>query len=258
MTTVAVIIARSGSKGLENKSMQLLAGKPLIAWTIEHALGSQAVDHVVLSSDCPQIRSVAARYGIIRYERPADRSTDSTTIDDGARHGIECWEAQFNAMCDYAVILYGNVPLRPVNLTDLAMKKMIETEADSVQSVCPVGKMHPFWMKKLAGPTEDVLQMYEDNCIYRRQDLPPIYMPDGGVIAVTRKNLFNVDPADPHAFLGNDRRAIKTQPGQVVDVDDRVDLALAAAVLKVLYTDFVAEPPPGSAWSERFAGRAVG
>ena len=238
--------------------MQSLAGKPLIAWTIEHALGSQTVDHVVLSSDCPQIRSVAARYGIIRYERPADRATDSTTIDDGARHGIECWEAQFNTTCDYAVILYGNVPLRPVNLTELAMKKMIETEADSVQSVCPVGKMHPFWMKKLAGPAEDILQMYKDNSIYRRQDLPPLYMPDGGVIAVTRKNLFNVDPAEPHAFLGSDRRAIKTQPGQVVDIDDLVDLALANALLKVRYADLVSETSPESAWPEQSTCRAVG
>ena len=230
-TRLAVIIARKGSKGLPNKSMQPLAGKPVIAWTFEHALGCKLIDQVVLSSDCPQIRAAGRDYGITAYERPAHRATDTTTIDDGARHGVECWEADHGGQCDYAAILYGNIPLRPADLTDRAMQKLIETEADSVQSVHPVGKTHPFWMKKLTGPFEDRLEMYEDNRVYRRQDLPPVYMLDAGVLAMTRANLFNVDPAEPHNFLGRDRRGIVTRPGQVVDVDDEIDLALAQVLL---------------------------
>jgi N-acylneuraminate cytidylyltransferase len=58
--SLAVIIARKGSKGLPNKAMQHLAGKPLVAWAIEHAMGSKRVDQVVLSSDCDDILSVGA------------------------------------------------------------------------------------------------------------------------------------------------------------------------------------------------------
>lgn len=232
MTTLAVIIARSGSKGLHNKAMQPLVGKPVIAWTIEHALGCRRVDHVVLTSDCAQTLDVGRGYGIFCYKRPPHRAADTATIDDGVRHGVECWEAEHATTCDYVAIHYGNIPLRPHDLSDRALLKLLETEADSVQSVYPVGKMHPYWMKRLAGPFDDVLEMYEENRVYRRQDLPPVYMLDAGVLAVTRANLFHVDPNQPHAFLGRNRRAIVTQPGEVVDVDDELDLAIAELLLK--------------------------
>lgn len=231
-TTLAVIIARAGSKGLANKSMKPLAGKPLVAWTIEHALGSKRVDHVVLTSDGQDILDVGRRYGILTYQRPAHRASDTATIDDGARHGVECWEAQFGRPCAYVAILYANVPLRPKDLTDRALTKLVETEADSVQTVYPVGKMHPLWMRKLTGPFGDVLENYQPNEIYRRQDLPPVYMLNSGVLAVTRASLFNVDPAHPHAFLGTDRRAIVTAPTDVVDVDDELDLIVAEAIVQ--------------------------
>lgn len=231
MNSLAVIIARAGSKGLPNKAMQPLRGRPLIEYTIEHALGSKRVDQVVLSTDSDEILGVAERYGIHHYKRPPHRASDTATIDDGARHGVECWEEEFGRQCRYVGILYGNIPIRPTDLTDRALLKLIETEADSVQSVYNVGKMHPLWMKKLSGTFGDVLEMYEPNRIYRRQDLPPVYMLDAGILAMTRTSLFNVNPAEPHNFLGTDRRAIVTRPGDVVDVDDALDLALAEALM---------------------------
>jgi CMP-N-acetylneuraminic acid synthetase len=231
MTTIAVIIARAGSKGLKNKSMRLLAGKPLVAWTIEHALASRRPDAVVLSSDGDDILEIGKSFNIFTYKRPPERCGDNATIDDGARHGVECWEAAHGKTTQYAAILYGNVPLRPADLTDRALTKLIETEADSVQTVYPVGKMHPLWMRKLSGPFEDVLENYQPNEIFRRQDLPPVYMLNSGVLAVTRHNLFNVDPAHPHNFLGTDRRAIVTRAEDVVDVDDELDLIIAEGIV---------------------------
>ena len=232
-SALAVIIARAGSKGLANKSMRVLEGKPLVAWTIEHALGSKQVSAVVLTSDGPDILDVGRHYGIHTYVRPPHRASDTATIDDGARHGVECWEDEHGRTCHYVAILYANVPIRPPDLTDRALRKLIETEADSVQTVYPVGKMHPLWMRTLSGPFEDKLENYQPNCIYRRQDLPPVYMLNSGVLAVTRTGLFTVDPENPHAFLGTDRRAIVTRPDAVVDVDDELDLIVAEGVLKM-------------------------
>lgn len=233
MTTLAVIIARAGSKGLANKNMRPLGGKPLTAWTVEHALGSKRIDDVVLTSDGEAILEIGRGYGIKTYLRPPHRATDTATIDDGARHGVECWEAEHGKQADYIAILYANVPLRPRDLTDRAIAKLIETEADSVQTVFPVGKMHPLWMRKLTGTFGDVLENYQPNEIYRRQDLPPVYMLNSGVLAVTRQNLFNVDPAHPHNFLGTDRRAIVTRADDVVDVDDELDLLMAEGILQL-------------------------
>jgi len=68
------------------------------------------------------------------------------------------------------------------------------------------------------------------NTAYRRQDLPKLFIPDGGVIALTRASLFTVVEGQPHAFLGQDRRGIVSH-GPVVDVDDAADFALAEAML---------------------------
>tara|TARA_Y100000588_G_scaffold381027_1_gene465907 strand:- start:224 stop:964 length:741 start_codon:yes stop_codon:yes gene_type:complete len=232
MTTVAVIIARAGSEGLANKSLQLLKGKPVIAWTIEHALNCRYVDAIVLSSDCPRILAVGCEYQIPVYERPAHLATNVATIDAGVRHGIECWEHESGQRCSYVAILCGNVPIRPPDLTDRVITKLKQTNADSVQSVYPVGKTHPLWMRRLSGAGGDELRMYEPNRVYRRQDLPPVYMLDAGGIVVRRECLFQVDPAEPHAFLGSDRRAIVTQPGQVIDIDTELDLALAQVIME--------------------------
>ncbi len=233
MSTLSVVIARAGSKGLPNKAMRPCCGKPLVAWTIEHARGSKLVDQVLVSSDSPEILTVGQAYDCVCYDRPAEICHDRATIDSPVRHAVARWEAETGRRADYIAIHYGNIPLRPVDLTDRALRKLIETEADSVQSVSPVGKMHPFWMKKLTGPFEDRLEMYQDNRIYRRQDLPPVYMLDAGVLAVTRANLFTVREEEPHAFLGTDRRAIVSPAGSVVDVDDATDLAIAETLMRL-------------------------
>jgi N-acylneuraminate cytidylyltransferase len=232
MPTLCVILGRGGSKGLPRKNVLPLLGKPLIAWTIEHARQSQTLDRVIVSTDDPEIAGVAVTGGVPVIERPSELAHDTATVDAAARHAVQAVEARSGSAFDAVVILYANVPLRPADLTDRAVTKLRATGCDSVQSVCPVGKMHPYWMKTLGGPAGDALHMYQDNAVYRRQDLPPVYMLDGGIIAVTRAALFTVAEGQPHAFLGTDRRAIVTGAGQVVDIDTALDLVVAQAILK--------------------------
>lgn len=229
---LVVIIARAGSKGLPNKAMAILAGRPLIAWTIDHAQASQLATGIIVSSDSPEIRSVGQSMGVDTCDRPAELASDRATIDSAVRHAVELWEQKHATAATEVVILYGNIPLRPMDLVDRALTLLATTRCDSVQSVYPVGKNHPYWMKKLSGPNQDVLEMYQPNNIFRRQDLPPVYMLDGGIIALTRQSLFDFDPTgqEPHRFLGNDRRAVVTQPGDVVDVDTPLDLMLAETI----------------------------
>ena len=166
LSRVAVIIARAGSRGLPNKAMQLLDGRPLVAWTIEHALGCREVDAVVLTTDGPDIAAVGRWFDIQVYDRPAALAADDVTIDEAARHGIRCFEQAEGRLCDHVAIMYANVALRPHDLTDRALRKLRTTGADSVQSVYPVGKMHPLWMRTVADDTEDrrgVLGMYQPN-----------------------------------------------------------------------------------------------
>lgn len=230
--TCAIILARAGSKGLPGKNAAMVAGKPMLAWTIEHALAATRIDRVALSTDGAAMADIGRSYGLDIVERPADLAGDAATVDSAARHAVSALEKGVGSLLSCVVILYGNVPVRPADLADRALAKLIDTGCDSVQSVCGVGKMHPYWMRRLSGESGDVLTQYEPNQVYRRQDLPSVYMLDGGVIAVTRDSLFTVRDGQPHAFLGRDRRAIVTRPGEVVDVDSEIDLRVAEATLE--------------------------
>ncbi|MEM6554074.1 MAG: acylneuraminate cytidylyltransferase family protein [Planctomycetota bacterium] len=225
--TLAIILARGGSQGLPRKNALPVAGKPMLAWTIEHALNSACLDHVALSTDDDELADIARSYQVQVIKRTPELASDIAPIDAAARHAV----ASIVGFHPHIVILYGNVPVRPIDLTERAVRKLRDSQADSVQSVCPVGKHHPYWMKSLTGPDIDALEPIADNTVYRRQDLPPVFLLDGGVIAVKRESLFTIDEQQPHAFLGSNRKAITTEPGEVVDVDSETDRLVAEAIL---------------------------
>ncbi len=228
---LCIILARAGSKGLPGKNTAMIAGKPCIAWTIEAAQASDGVERVVVSSDDQDALSIARSYGCECVQRPKELGDDQATIDAAARHAFEASGSPEVPV----VILYANVPVRPASLIDDAAALLVRTGCDSVQSYAGVGKHHPWWTVRvdefgLVSPWEgDVLY---HNC-FRRQDLPAAHVPDGGVIALTVDALMRrVGACDgPHCFLGNDRRGIMTQEGDVVDIDSRIDQIVAEAIL---------------------------
>ena len=224
--TLAVVLARAGSKGLPNKNALPIAGKPMLAWTIEHALASKRIERVLVSTDGDELAQIAEQLGVEVVMRPQELASDTATVDAAARHAVN----EAFGMHEQVCLLYGNVPVRPTDLADRAIDTLESTGADSVQSVCPVEKNHPYWMKTV-DPETGGLGMFIENDVYRRQDLPPLYMLDGGVIALTRASLFRVIEGEPHAFLGKDRRSIVTQPGEVIDVDTEQGLRLAETIL---------------------------
>ncbi len=223
---LAVVIGRAGSKGLPGKNAKPLLGRPMICYTLDHALVSARVDRVIVSTDGDAIAEAARSMGVDVVMRPAELSGDTATVDSAVRHAVEA----SGSRAEIVVILYANVPVRPAELIDRAVTTLETSGADSVQSYERPGKYHPFWMVRL-GESGEVTQ-WEPNAIYRRQDLPPAFMPDGGVIAVTRQSLFTVVEGQPHAFLGRDRRGIMNPQGSVVDVDGAIDFVVAEAMLK--------------------------
>lgn len=246
MTALAIILARAGSKGVPGKNVAPIAGKPCIAWTIEHAQQSQHVSRVVVSSDDPLVLDIAAAAGCEAIDRPADLAGDTATIDDAARHALNTTN-QAAKHAGPIAILYANVPVRPADLTDRALDLLAATSADSVQSYAPVGKHHPWWTCRVddAGLVTPWQGDTLNHGVYRRQDLPPAHIPDGGVIALTRPALtleLGV-PTGPHAFLGRDRRGIQTREGEVIDIDARTDLLVADAILSERAQDKQATTP---------------
>ncbi len=219
----AVILARAGSKGLPGKNAMLLAGRPMVVHTIAHARAAALITRILVSTDCPRVRRAAEDEGVEVIDRPSELAGDTATVDAAARHALA------DDTAPIAVLLYANVFIRPPGLIDRAVRTLIETGADSVQSYAPVGKYHPFWEVTIDATGR--VAPFVPNTIYRRQDLPPVYVPDGGVIAVRREPLHDVVENQPHAFLGCDRRGILNEAGAVVDIDTRQDFLTAQLIL---------------------------
>ena len=222
---LAVIIGRAGSKGLPRKNALMVADAPMIAHTIRFARASSTIDRVIVSTDGDEIAQIAADEGVEVFMRPESVSHDTATVDSAVRHAVTA----SGSRAEIVVILYANVPVRPANLADRAIALLGATGADSVQSYYRVGKTHPYWMSQL--DSEGRVSAFVENRIYRRQELPPVFMPDGGVIAVQRASLFSPREGEPHAFFGRDRRGIENEEGAVIDVDTALDLAVAEAAL---------------------------
>jgi N-acetylneuraminate synthase/N,N'-diacetyllegionaminate synthase len=223
---LAIVIGRAGSRGLPGKNAIPLAGRPMVCRAIEAALAAASVGRVVVSTDGEEIAAAARSMGTPVIDRPRDLATDTATVADVVRHAIEAAGGDEPVI----VVLYANVPVRPAGLIDEAVQLLAATGADSVQSYSAVGKMHPHWMVALDAAGR--VRPFVESTIDRRQDLPRLFAPDGGVIAVTRAAALAPGPgAPPHAFLGADRRGLETEPGSVVDVDGPADLALAEAIL---------------------------
>ncbi|MEM1166543.1 MAG: acylneuraminate cytidylyltransferase family protein [Planctomycetota bacterium] len=237
MPALAIILGRHGSKGLPGKNIAPVAGKPCIAWTIEHAHASGGVGAVVVSCDAGPITDIASSMGTPVLERPSELAGDQATVDAAARHALEAASADHGrADLDPIVLLYANVPVRPPDLTDRAIELQAETGCDSVQSYAEVGKHHPWWTAVVddAGRVRAFDHGPLNHNVYRRQDLPPAHLPDGGVIVVTRAALTlaidEVDPG-PHAFFGRDRRGIITREREVIDIDTEADRLVADVIL---------------------------
>ncbi len=235
---LAVVIGRAGSRGLPGKNTIELAGRPMVCHTIEAARAAVTVDRVVVSTDGEAIAGAAEAMSVPVVRRPPELATDTAPVGAAVRHAVaEVWGGPGGTSGGDSggggiiVILYANVPVRPSGLIDRAVALLVQTGADSVQSYACVGRHHPCWMVTMGA--DHGVTPFLDNAIDRRQDLPSLLIPDGGVIAVTRSSLTSVPPgAGPHAFLGADRRGLETEPGEVIDVDTAHDLAVAEAMLQ--------------------------
>lgn len=232
MNVLGVILARAGSLGLPNKHLLPLLGRSVISYTFSHAHASRRLTKTALSSDCPQLRAMANNAGFEAIARPAHLATADASVQDAMLHALDAVEASGTFKADALVVLYGNCPIRGEGTIDRAIEKLAATGCDSVRTFCPVGKWHPAWMSRL--DADGNVSLLHSNSIHRRQDLEPLFLHDGGAVVVSRASMLRgrETPNDPHAFFGVDRRGIKTEQGEVVEVDHQRDLYWAEAVLR--------------------------
>lgn len=133
---LGVITARGGSKGIPEKNIKPLNGKPLISYTIKAAHGSKYLDYSLVSTDDPKIARVSRKYKArVPFMRPAELATDIAKSIPVVLHALDWLRKHKKQKYSYAMILQPTSPLRTAQDIDECIKKAVDTDADSVMSM---------------------------------------------------------------------------------------------------------------------------
>lgn len=222
---IGIIPARSGSKGLKNKNIKLLNGKPLIAYTIEAAIKSKVFDKIFVSTDSQVYAEIAKEYGAeAPFLRPAHLSGDEVATNDVVIELLERLKIQ-GLVFEYFMILQPTSPLRTSEDIKNAIKLMKEKDANAVVSLCEVDHS-PLY----TGQVPEDLRIdgfIKSDISYRRQQLPKYYRLNGAIY-LAKVDYFheyrNLYQEKCYAYLMEKKRSL--------DIDDELDFLAAVTILK--------------------------
>ena len=175
MSTTCVIGARGGSKGVSNKNIRPLLGKPLIAWSIEQALACPEIERVVVSTDSPAIAEAAREAGAeTPFMRPAELANDTAGKWEVWQHALTACEAHYGSPVDLFVDLDCTSPLRDVEDISKAISQFRASDVDAVFTVCDARK-NPYF--NMLEEDDGILRICKKlpKPIVRRQDAPCVY-----------------------------------------------------------------------------------
>jgi len=231
--TCALIPARGGSKGIPRKNLIPLLGRPMLAYSIEHALEARSVERVIVSTEDPEIAEVATRFGAeVPFVRPPQLSEDHVLDLPVFQHALAWLDENEAYRPELIVHLRPTAPIRIPGQIDEAVKKLLADErADSIRSVSQPSQ-HPYRMFHVGpdGYLEPLLgHMNPEPFTLRRQDLPPVFWYNC-VIDVTRRRTVIAK----RSMTGDRILPFAIDSRYVVDIDSPEDVAVAEARLRFL------------------------
>lgn len=229
MKATAFIFARGGSKGLPGKNIRTLCGKPLIAWSIEHALAVKRIDRVIISTDSEDIAAVARDYGAeVPFIRPAELAQDSSPEWLAWRHALNYLQESSGAFPEAMVSLPATAPLRlPIDIENC----LDEYEKDDIDMVITVTDAHrsPYFNMVKANADGTVgLVIPPTSAIVRRQDAPAVF--DMATVAYVARTEFVM--THNHTFEGR-VRAVHVPSERAIDIDTLFDFQIAECFLNI-------------------------
>jgi CMP-N-acetylneuraminic acid synthetase len=232
LKVLGIITARGGSKGIPGKNLKLLAGKPLLAYTIETARRSRALDRVILSTEDEAIAAAGRDLGCdVPFIRPLDLAQDDTPHLPVIQHATRWMEERVNYRPDAVMTLQPTSPLRTGDDIAAAVELLERSGADSVLSVNEVPvHAHPMRALRLDDAGNAVLFVSGEPVrkrINRRQDLPQAWVMNGAIYACRTRVLFAAEPS----LYGNRVVAYRMPAARSISIDDLEDWAAAERAL---------------------------
>lgn len=228
MSNLAIIPARSGSKGIKDKNIYPLHGKPLLAYTIENTLHSRYVDEVMVSTDSVIYASIAKEYGAqVPFLRSAENSTDTAKSIDVIFEVLERYD-RIGRHFDNVVILQPTSPLRTCRNIEDAFKLFTEKNADSVVSVCECE--HSPLLSNTLPADLNMSGFIKSSNDLRRQELGQYYRLNGAIY-ISKVDVLR----EIQSFYGRNSYAYIMQQIESVDIDSELDLEYAEFLIKKAY-----------------------
>jgi CMP-N,N'-diacetyllegionaminic acid synthase len=223
---IGIITARGGSKGILNKNLATLAGKPLISWTIEAAQQSRMLQRVIVSTDDEMIAETARQWNAeVPFMRPAELAQDDSSHISVIVNAIEWLENKDHYRPDYVMLLQPTSPLRTHQDIDEAIELALGRKAVAVVSVCEAAK-HPWKMFRL-NESGTIARFYDHGLVYpRRQDLIQAYEENGAIYLNSRESLLQERtffPEETYPYIMPIERSL--------DIDTPWDLHIANLIL---------------------------
>lgn len=184
MNVLAIIPARGGSKAIPGKNIVDFHGKPMLAWSVEHALNSRRITRIVVSTDDPAIERVARDAGAEIIHRPAELSGDTASSESALVHVLDSLESTEGYVPDLVVFLQATSPLRGRDDLDQAIAKLEAEDADSLVSV---GPFHGFLWEVTSEHARPLT--YDPVHRPRRQDIKAEYLAENGSFFVFKTSI---------------------------------------------------------------------
>lgn len=224
MKILAVVPARGGSKGVPLKNIAVVAGKPLLLWTLDAALSCPELDWLVVSTDHPAIATCAVNHGVEVISRPSELARDNTPAAPVLLHAYE-WATSCGRVADVVMTLQPTSPLRTSrHLSEAVALFAKHPEADSLVSVQQVP--HQFGPDALMEIQDIWARPVAADIILRRQDKPKYWARNGAAIYLTRPECLG------RFVWGGKTLVYPMDKLSSIDVDDEEDLKLADALLR--------------------------
>lgn len=221
MKNIAVIPARSGSKGLKDKNIKELKGTPLLAYSIEAAQKSEKYDIIHVSTDSEKYAEIARKYGAdVPFLRSEELASDTSSTWDTMRFVLKKYE-QMGKKFDTITVLQPTSPLRTAEDINGAFRLFEEKQANMVSSVCEM-EHSPLWSNTL--PEDLSMENFEDERVafLPRQSLPVYYRENGAIYLMKTEHLFsgkNIYKDKCYAYI--------MDVGHSIDIDGKLDFLIA-------------------------------
>ncbi|MPM32247.1 N-acylneuraminate cytidylyltransferase [bioreactor metagenome] len=221
MKNIAIIPARSGSKGLEDKNIRIFNGKPLLAYSVEVAIMSGLFNEVFVSTDSEKYAAIGREYGAhVPFLRSPELSSDTASSWDAVKEALNCYE-KIGATFHTIALLQPTSPLRTAQDITNAFALMQEKQANAVVSVCEVDHS-PLWCNILPENGSMDRFLSKDLVTKGRQNLDTYYRINGAIYLVNVPYLLSSQTIYDHGCF-----AYKMDKRRSIDIDDLVDFQIA-------------------------------